>query len=124
MILLDYQNRQPLYEHITEKFRILILSGAMTAGTRMPSVRQLAVELSINPNTIQRAYMELEQQGLIYPVKGKGNFVADTAEITRIGREDYLREFRGLSDKGRDMGIRKKELLSVIEDCYKEGEND
>ena len=124
MILLDYQDRRPLYEQVTEKFRTLILSGAMTAGTRMPSVRQLAVELSINPNTIQRAYMELEQQGLIYPVKGKGNFVADTAEITRIGREDYLSEFRGLSEKGRDMGIRKQELLSVIEDCYKEGEND
>ena len=124
MILLDYQDRRPLYEQVTEKFRTLILSGAMTAGTRMPSVRQLAVELSINPNTIQRAYMELEQQGLIYPVKGKGNFVADTAEITRIGREDYLSEFRSLSEKGRDMGIRKQELLSVIEDCYKEGEND
>ena len=124
MILLDYQDRRPLYEQVTEKFRTLILSGAMTAGTRMPSVRQLAVELSINPNTIQRAYMELEQQGLIYPVKGKGNFVADTAEITRIGREDYLSELRVLSDKGRDMGIRKKELLSVIEDCYKEGEHD
>lgn len=124
MILLDYQDRRPLYEQVTEKFRTLILSGAMTAGTRMPSVRQLAVELSINPNTIQRAYMELEQQGLIYPVKGKGNFVADTAEITRIGKEDYLSEFRVLSDKGRDMGIRKKELLSVIEDCYKEGEHD
>lgn len=122
MILLDYQDRRPLYEQITEKFRILILSGAMEAGARMPSVRQLAMELSINPNTIQRAYMELEQQGLIYPVKGKGNFVADTAEITRISREDYLKEFRELAGKGRDMGIEKETLVAVIRDCYKEGE--
>ena len=72
MIVLDYQDRRPLYEQIVEKFRILILKNALPPGSRMPSVRQLAMELSINPNTIQRAYMELEQDGLIYPVKGKG----------------------------------------------------
>ena len=69
MLFLDYQDRRPIYEQIVEKFRLLILSGAMEPDSRMPSVRQLAMELSINPNTIQRAYMELEQQGLIYPVK-------------------------------------------------------
>ena len=55
MIVLDYQDRRPLYEQVEEKFRHLILSGALEAGSRMPSVRQLAMELSINPNTIQRA---------------------------------------------------------------------
>ena len=74
MIILDYQDRRPIYEQITEKFRTLIYQGALPAGCRLPSVRQLAMELSINPNTIQRAYMTLEQEGLIYPVKGKGNF--------------------------------------------------
>ena len=71
MLFLDYQDRRPIYEQIVEKFRMLILSGAVEPSSKMPSVRQLAVELSINPNTIQRAYMELEQQGLICPVKGK-----------------------------------------------------
>ncbi len=71
MIVLDYQDRRPLYEQVEEKFRHLILNGALQPGSRMPSVRQLAMELSINPNTIQRAYMQLEQEGLIYPVKGK-----------------------------------------------------
>ena len=71
MIVLDYQDRRPLYEQVEEKFRNLILIGALEPGSRMPSVRQLAMELSINPNTIQRAYMQLEQEGLIYPVKGK-----------------------------------------------------
>ena len=65
MLFLDYQDRRPIYEQIVEKFRMLILSGAVEPSSKMPSVRQLAVELSINPNTIQRAYMELEQQGLI-----------------------------------------------------------
>ena len=69
MIVLDYQDRRPLYEQVEEKFRNLILMGVLEPGSRMPSVRQLAMELSINPNTIQRAYMQLEQEGLIYPVK-------------------------------------------------------
>ena len=81
MIILDYQDRRPIYEQITEKFRTLIYQGALPAGCRLPSVRQLAMELSINPNTIQRAYMTLEQEGMIYPVKGKGNFVAETQQI-------------------------------------------
>ena len=67
MIVLDYQDRRPLYEQIVEKFRHLILNGALKPGEKMPSVRQLAMDLSINPNTIQRAYMQLEQEGLIYP---------------------------------------------------------
>ena len=72
MIILDYQDRRPIYEQVTEKFRILIYQGVLPPGERLPSVRQMAMELSINPNTIQRAYMTLEQEGLIYPVKGKG----------------------------------------------------
>ena len=81
MIVLDYQDRRPLYEQVEEKFRNLILKGVLEPGSRMPSVRQLAMELSINPNTIQRAYMQLEQEGLIYPVKGTGNFIADSEEV-------------------------------------------
>ena len=74
---MDHQDRRPIYEQVTERFRILIYQEVLPPGSRLPSVRQLAMDLSINPNTIQRAYAELEQEGLIYPVKGKGNFVAD-----------------------------------------------
>ncbi|MCD8153234.1 MAG: GntR family transcriptional regulator [Clostridiales bacterium] len=124
MIILDYQDRRPIYEQVSEKFRTLILSGALLPGSRMPSVRQLAMELSINPNTIQRAYMDLEQQGLIYPVKGKGNFVSRNEEIQRIGRRDYLLEFQALAEKGRDIGMEEEELIHVIRESYREGEND
>ena len=82
-VILGLSDRRPIYEQIVEKFRMLILSGAVEPSSKMPSVRQLAVELSINPNTIQRAYMELEQQGLICPVKGKGSFVTDSSRISR-----------------------------------------
>ena len=81
MIILDYQDRRPIYEQITEKFRTLIYQGALPAGCRLPSVRQLAMELSINPNTIQRAYVELERQGYIYSVKGKGSYMAENHQI-------------------------------------------
>ena len=65
MIILDYQDRRPIYEQVTEKFRTLIYQGVLSPGERLPSVRQMAMELSINPNTIQRAYMTLEQEGLM-----------------------------------------------------------
>lgn len=124
MIILDYQDRRPLYEQVKEKLRILIYQEALPAGSRLPSVRQLALELSINPNTIQRAYMELEQEGLIYPVKGKGNFVSDTTEVRRKLREAYCQRFRQVVRKGKKMGISENELSDLIKACYEEGEDD
>ena len=75
MIILDYSDKRPIYEQIVDKIQILIVNGALEPDSRLPSVRSLAVELSINPNTIQRAYSELERAGFIYSVKGRGNFV-------------------------------------------------
>ena len=83
MITIDYQSKLPLYEQITQRFQALILRGVMKPDTQMPSVRTLAVELSINPNTIQKAYSLLEQQGYIYPVKGRGNFVSDSSALVQ-----------------------------------------
>lgn len=120
MIVLDYQDRRPLYEQVEEKFRNLILIGALEPGSRMPSVRQLAMELSINPNTIQRAYMQLEQDGLIYPVKGKGNFIADSEKVRRISKASYSKELKALARKGKTMGMDEEELIYIIRECYKE----
>lgn len=124
MLFLDYQDRRPIYEQIVEKFRMLILSGAVESSSKMPSVRQLAVELSINPNTIQRAYMELEQQGLICPVKGKGSFVTDRSRIRQIGMEETLSELKEIAEKGMALGVGEEEMIGVIRSCYKEGNND
>lgn len=121
MIILDYQDRRPIYEQVADKFRVLILNGAMPQSSQMPSVRQLAMELSVNPNTIQRAYMELEQEGLIYPVKGKGNFIADSSRIQEISRRNFLEEFTILVQKGNSLGVEEEELIYMIKDCYKEG---
>ena len=114
MIILDYQDRRPIYEQITERFRTLIYQGALPAGSRLPSVRQLAMELSINPNTIQRAYMTLEQEGLIYPVKGKGNFVAEISLIQEKSKEYFRKDFSVFLKKGIQTGITEEEMLSLV----------
>ena len=119
MIVLDYQDRRPIYEQVTDKFQILILNGVLPPGSQMPSVRQLATELSVNPNTIQRAYMELEKLGLIYPVKGRGNFVADSSQVQKINRESYRKEFTALIQKGRNTGFNREELEKIIREDKK-----
>lgn len=124
MIVLDYQDRRPIYEQVVDKFRHLILSGALPPESRMPSVRQLAMDLSINPNTIQRAYTELEQEGLIYPVKGKGNFIADSEEVREISLRSYKEEVKALVQKGKTIGVAAEELIYIIRKCYGEGQDD
>ena len=99
MIVIDYQDRRPIYEQIVEKFQVLILKGVLEQGEQMPSVRKLAMDLAINPNTIQKAYSMLEQQGYIYPVKGRGNFVSD--------RRCWFRKNRSCT--GKSIGICCKE---------------
>ena len=77
MIILDYRDRRPIYEQVLEKLKELMLLDVLKENDPLPSVRSLAMDLSINPNTIQRAYAELERQGYIYTVKGRGSFVAE-----------------------------------------------
>ena len=76
-ISIDFRNRKPIYEQIVDRFEILIVNGVLDADSQLPSVRALAVELSINPNTIQKAYSEMELRGIIVSVKGRGSFVAE-----------------------------------------------
>lgn len=83
MITIDYKDRRPIYEQIVAEIEDLAAKGTMGENAQLPSVRQLAMELSINPNTIQKAYSLLEKSGVIYTVKGKGNFIAENAEGLR-----------------------------------------
>ena len=91
MISLNYRDPRPIYEQLEEKLRRLILSGAIAEGEKLPSVRELASQLAINPNTIQRAYRELEQNGFIYSVPGKGSFAGNLSGVDE-GRRRELRE--------------------------------
>ena len=91
MIVLDYRDSRPLYEQVAERLRELMFKGALPQDAQLPSVRSLATELSINPNTIQRAYTELERQGYIYSIKGKGSFVADNSRMKAGIVQDILK---------------------------------
>ena len=90
MIQLNYRDAKPIYEQIKEGLRKLVISNALDAGDRLPSVRELASQLAINPNTIQRAYRELENEGYIYTVVGKGTFVVERRGEICDGREKEL----------------------------------
>ena len=115
MILIDYSDKRPIYEQIAGRFQALIVSGVMEADEKLPSVRSLAVELSINPNTIQRAYMELEKDGFIYTVKGRGNFVKKDDELMRRQKEKLLTGLEEQVGVCLRQGIDKKEILGCVE---------
>lgn len=115
MIILDYRDTRPLYEQIVDKFQMLILSGALEPNSRMPSVRSLAVELSINPNTIQRAYSELERNGFLYTAKGKGNYVAYSDSLKDVRKQEILEKLRDLKKEALSMGMTVKELTEFLE---------
>ncbi|MCI8321781.1 MAG: GntR family transcriptional regulator [Dorea sp.] len=115
MIIIDYSDKRPIYEQIAGRFQALIVSGVMEADEKLPSVRSLAVELSINPNTIQRAYMELEKDGFIYTVKGRGNFVKKDDELMRRQKEKLLTGLEEQVGVCLRQGIDKKEILGCVE---------
>lgn len=120
MIVIDYQDRRPIYEQIVERFQLLILKGVLEQDEQMPSVRKLAVELSINPNTIQKAYSILEQQGYIYPVKGRGNFVSGKGSLIQEKKNHFWQEYREIVKKGKELGIAREEFDVKIKEFWEE----
>ena len=121
MIVLDYTDRRPIYEQIVERFQSLVMCGVLEKDAPLPSVRGLAMELSINPNTIQRAYAELERRGVIYTVKGKGNFVADQGALRRLRREELLGAATILVKKAKEDGMEKQEVAEMIDQVWEQG---
>lgn len=106
MITIDYKDRRPIYEQIVSSIEDLAVRGVLEPDSQLPSVRQLAVELSINPNTIQRAYSQLEKTGVIYSVKGKGNFVAaDPKRLREEKMEQILQEMEKLLRQALALGV-------------------
>lgn len=118
MITIDYQSKTPLYEQIVERFQMLILKGILKPDEQLPSVRSLALKLAINPNTIQKAYTQLEQMGYIYPVKGRGNFVSGTDKLADEERVKFFADLKSLITYGIDIGIRSEECLTFIKQLY------
>ena len=124
MILLDYRDRRPIYEQVVEKIERLIVSGAMEPEEKMPSVRSLAMDLSVNPNTIQRAYAQLEQEGYIYTVTGRGSFVAPAGEWRESKHKQLLEEWSKLTFRAKEAGLKKDFLLEELELIYKKNKDE
>lgn len=114
MIVLDYRDQRPLYEQIAERFQELIEKGILPQDMQMPSVRGQAMQLSINPNTIQRAYSELERRGYIYSIKGKGSFVADITSLMDVRRAGWEEQLEHLAEEGYSIGVERARMEEII----------
>ena len=124
MIILGYKDRRPIYEQVAEKLEELMLLGILGENEPLPSVRSLAMELSINPNTIQRAYAELERQGYIYTVKGKGSFVAENSVMKEKRKKDLLIQVSEVIDEAIRLGISGEEIKNMVEIQYQAAEKE
>ena len=115
-ITLNSRDPRPIYLQVKESLRQLIIGGVLTPESKLPSVREIAGTLAINPNTIQRAYRELEAEGFIYSIPGKGSFVSPAREISgeelRRRWEDLDRAVREL----RFLGVSEEELIRHLKD--------
>lgn len=123
MININYRDRRPIFEQVKDGFRNLIISGVLKEGERMPSVRDLASSLAINPNTIQRAYRELESEGYICSVPGKGSFVSQRDEAAERRRAELLSKMTETVRELRHTGLKEEELISLIRKEYSDDQD-
>lgn len=122
MIIIDYKDRRPIYEQIIERFQDLIVKGVLKPDSQLPSVRSLAMELSINPNTIQKAYAELERQGYLYSIKGRGSFVSFNEELLLVKQKQVKEEISKNVSLAKSVQIPKDELVDYVRECYEREE--
>ena len=122
MLTLNYRDSRPIYGQIKDGLRRMIVSGALEPGEKLPSIRAMAVDLAINPNTIQRAYAELEAEGFIYSVPGKGSYTAHGGGAARRPAPDPARErelIRRLRDavaEQGDQGVKDRGINALVDE--------
>ena len=114
MLTLNYRDTRPIYEQIYDGLRRLMLTGAIAPEEKLPSVRELAAEMAINPNTIQRAYRELEADGYILSVAGKGSFVAQVDQLAEQQKKQAVDAFRAAAQKLRQLGLTQAQLAQLL----------
>ena len=123
MLSLNYRDSRPIYEQVRDGLRRLIITGAIPPGEKLPSVRALAGQLAINPNTIQRAYEALEREGYAYTAPGKGSFAALPVDVNAERREELLARFDGIAQELQYLGVT-AEALAVRLTRAKEDEKE
>ena len=121
MFQIDSLSRQPVYEQLIEQLERFILTGALHPGDQLPSVRSLSVQLSINPNTIQKAYGELDTRGIIYSTPGIGCFITDNAkEVLSVFKRRQLADLKALAKELALAGVSLEELKGAVTTAYYE----
>jgi len=119
MYQIDVMSRVPVYEQIVEQTKKFILTGVLDEGDQIPTVRQLSAQLSLNPNTIQKAVKELDHQGLIFSLPGRGCFIAANAKnILLAEKREGIKEFEEQIKEMALSGIERKELHDIIDKVY------
>ena len=111
MLTINYRDSRPIYEQIMDELRKMIIAGVFAPDEKLPSVRELAQQLAINPNTIQRAYRELELSGYLYSVPGKGNFAGSHREVDESRKTELLAQLSAAARELRFLGVSEEELI-------------
>ncbi|MEA5004115.1 MAG: GntR family transcriptional regulator [Christensenella sp.] len=119
MIRLDKTSKQAIYEQIVQGFKALIMTGKVRPHEQLPSVRKLAKQLGVNPNTVQKSYAILAKEGFLYSVAGKGDFAADNAAQIKDMRKSEIREmFIKATKEARDSGLWIDEIFAIVDEAY------
>jgi len=119
LIYIDNKNPQPIYEQLVYRIKTLIYCNAMKSGEKLPSIRQLAATLAINPNTIQKAYDILEKEGYIINCVGRGCFVTDNIDVIIEKRKDEIKEnLTNLFENAVKFGLLKNEIVALLDEIY------
>lgn len=116
MIQLNYRDARPIYEQVKDGFRRLLLSGAIREGDRLPSVRELSAQLAVNPNTIQRAYREMEAEGIVYTAQARGTFAASPEALRREQVNALMASLRETAAQLAAMGVSREEIIHELEE--------
>lgn len=120
MIKLDLQSRMPIYEYLKEQITKLTMLGVLDADEKLPSVRTLARDVGINPNTVQKAYQDLERDGIIYTISGRGSFIAGGQDTRRQIREKALEEAAEAVRRACVSGCGRQEITTRVEKTLEE----
>lgn len=124
MIKLDLQSKTPLYLQMEQQIIDLILMGVLKENEQLPSVRNLARDLGINPNTIQKAYQDMESRGIIYSVVGRGNFVASPSAAENLKRRETMAALEKLLLDALHAGISAQELHQAVDAAFETRKED
>lgn len=116
MFDIDFKSREPVYEQIKTRIINLVLSNSLAANEQLPAVRQLALQLSVNPNTVQKAYEQLEMEGIIYSLQGRGSFIAENNKLYDEYKKKLHNNMEKIVNNARSMNFKKDTVVEVFND--------